>query len=43
LEWIKKPWALGKLIEYAVVDKVKLTEKIARDWFPRRINEWLAV
>ena len=34
IQWVNKPWLLGGQIEDAIINKVRLTDTKARQWFP---------
>jgi hypothetical protein len=43
IEWVKKPYLLSGAIEKKTIDSVRLTERVAKEWFPAKVNEWLAI
>ncbi len=43
LEWVKKPYLLSGAIEKKTTDNVRLMERRAKEWFPTKVSEWLAI
>lgn len=43
INWLSKPFGIWNLVRDAIESKVKDSEKVFKEWFPARANEYIAI